>query len=39
MDSCITLTFCECSENHVGMEQNGNIAATGYSPENITQSY
>lgn len=37
MDSCITLTFCECSENHVGMEQNGNIAATGYSPENITQ--
>ena len=37
MNSCITLTFCECSENHVGMEQNGNIAANGYSPENITQ--
>ena len=31
MESCITLTFCECSENHVGMEKNGSLSEKGYS--------
>ena len=29
--SCITITFGDCSENHVGMEQIGTISETGYS--------
>ena len=35
MNSCITLTFCECSENHVGMEKNGTLALQGYSSEDL----
>ena len=35
MNSCITLTFCECSENHVGMEKNGTLASQGYSSKDL----
>lgn len=28
--SCITITFGDCSENHVGMEKIGKISKTGY---------
>lgn len=35
MTSCITLTFCECSENHVGMEKNGKLASQGYCSETL----
>ena len=31
MESCITLTFFECSENHVGMVKNGTLSKKGYS--------
>ena len=40
MNSCITLTFCECSENHVGMSKNGIKSINGYSYndlDNISQ--
>lgn len=30
-DSTVTLTFCECAENHVGMQQLGTKAADGFS--------
>lgn len=35
MESCITLTFCECSENHVGMEKNGKLSSVGYSADDL----
>ncbi len=28
--TCITITFGDCSENHVGMEKNGYLALSGY---------
>ena len=28
--TCITITFGDCSENHVGMEKNGYLAMSGY---------
>lgn len=28
--TCITVTFCDCSENHHGMEKNGNVCIKGY---------
>ena len=33
--SCITITFGDCSENHVGMEQIGNISEKGYTSEDL----
>ena len=30
MNSTITLTLCECSENHIGMEKNGTKAKKGF---------
>lgn len=33
--STITLTVCECGENHVGMEKIGEIAPEGYSYEEL----
>lgn len=30
-----TLTFCECAENHVGMEKIGQKSATGYSMNDL----
>jgi len=33
--SIITITYCECSENHVGMEKNGLLATTGFSLEDL----
>lgn len=35
MNSCITLTFCECSENHVGMSKNGIKSNNGYSSNDL----
>ena len=32
---CITITFCDCSENHVGMEQIGDMSQEGYTKENF----
>src|SRR5579864_2442576 len=29
-DSTVTLTFCECAENHKGMQKLGRIAETGF---------
>lgn len=37
-DTIITITFCECSENHVGMEKNGKIAEEGFKKENLDQA-
>jgi alkylated DNA repair dioxygenase AlkB len=34
-DSCITLTFGDCAENHVGMQQLGNKDLHGYSYNDI----
>ena len=36
--SCITLTFCDCSENHVGMEQNGSKSSRGYSSSDLDKA-
>ena len=33
--TCITITFGDCSENHVGMEQIGHISETGYSGKDL----
>jgi len=33
--SCITITFGDCSENHVGMEQIGTISEKGYTSEDL----
>ena len=33
--ACITITFGDCSENHVGMEKIGNISAKGYSSKDL----
>ena len=33
--SCITITFGDCSENHVGMEQIGKMASIGYSSDDL----
>lgn len=33
--TCITITFGDCSENHVGMEKIGNISKFGYSSEDL----
>ena len=33
--SCITITFGDCSENHVGMEQIGTISEIGYSSDDL----
>jgi hypothetical protein len=30
-----TLTFCDCGENHVGMQQIGEIASSGYSLDDL----
>ena len=38
MTSTITLTFCECAENHVGMEKIGTVADTGYSIETLQKT-
>ena len=35
MESTITLTLCECSENHVGMEKNGKKSKTGFNKDII----
>ena len=32
---CITLTFCECSENHVGMEKMGIKSNTGFNSNHL----
>ena len=32
-----TITFCECGENHVGMEQIGEKAENGYSREKLEE--
>ncbi len=34
----ITMTFCECSENHYGMEMNGNIAEEGFIKDDINEA-
>ncbi len=33
--ACLTITLCECSENHIGMEKNGNIAKSGYNKTHL----
>jgi hypothetical protein len=33
--SCITITFGDCSENHVGMDKNGTISDSGYSSDDL----
>jgi len=33
--SCITITFGDCSENHAGMEKNGNISEIGYTRDDL----
>ena len=33
--SCITVTFGDCSENHVGMDKNGTISNLGYSGDDL----
>ena len=33
--SCITITFGDCSENHVGMEQIGNMSDIGYTSDDL----
>ena len=35
MESTLTLTICECSENHVGMEKNGKKSKTGFNKDII----
>lgn len=35
MDTCITITFGECSENHVGMKQNGKISENGFNSDDL----
>lgn len=35
MESTLTMTLCECSENHVGMEKNGNISKIGFNKDII----
>lgn len=35
MESTLTLTLCECSENHVGMEKNGEKSKTGFNKDFI----
>lgn len=34
----ITITFCECSENHIGMEQNGSKQQTGFTELELTHA-
>lgn len=36
-DSTITITFCDRAENHVGMEQIGNLAREGFNLEDLKQ--
>ena len=33
--SCITITFGDCSENHVGMEKIGDISDIGYTSKDL----
>ena len=33
--TCITITFGDCSENHVGMEKIGNISEVGYNSNDL----
>ena len=33
--SCITITFGDCSENHVGMQKNGKLSDKGYNSEDL----
>lgn len=33
--TCITITFGDCSENHVGMEKIGNISEVGYTSDDL----
>ena len=33
--ACITITFGDCSENHVGMKKNGTISEKGYKSEDL----
>ena len=33
--TCITITFGDCSENHVGMEQIGIISDNGYNSTDL----
>ena len=35
---CVTLTFCDCAENHVGMEQIGTKSKKGYSLEDLNSA-
>lgn len=32
---CITITFGDCSENHVGMQKNGQISKNGYATKDL----
>ena len=36
--SCMTLAFCECAENHVGNQQLGEMAAEGWSVEELVEA-
>jgi len=37
-EKVITMTYCECSENHVGMEKNGVMAKKGFNFEELSQA-
>ena len=37
MNSVITMTLCECSENHVGMEKNGEKSKIGFNKDIINR--
>ena len=33
--TCITITFGDCSENHIGMKKNGSISEIGYTSNDL----
>ena len=37
-NTVITMTYCECSENHVGMEKNGNMAKEGFTLDELNKA-